>query len=460
MKSFLVCLFTFAGMTAFAYDCEVDSIYYNLNAADNTASVTWGDNKYSGVVNIPAEMEFDGVTYAVTNIGASAFNGCWELTEVTIPNSVTSIALTEWAFDECRNLEKIVVEEGNPIYDSREDCNAIISTNENVLVVGCKNTHIPEDVTSIGYAAFSGRDGMTGFVIPINVTSIGDWAFHNCYDITEFTIPNSITYIGTGAFRYCSRLMELIIPNSVTYIGTEAFGACTGLIELFIPASLTSISSTAFFSCSGLEKIVVEEGNPIYDSRENCNALITTYNDELTIGCKNTVIPGTVTSIGGYAFGECHGLTELTIHNNVTSIGRYAFSGCRNMTDLTIGSSVTSIGECAFQWCSALTSVTSLNPVPPVIADYYEEAFESTTYQNATLHVPADCKSAYEDAEHWKNFLNIEADMPTAIGSVATGLAKNNAAIYTLDGVKLNTTNPSALPSGIYVVNGKKVIVK
>ena len=148
LKSLLVCLFAFTGSTAFAYDCEVDGIYYNLNKTDQTASVT---NKsafartYSGAVHIPEEMVYDGITYSVTSIGNNAFSRCNGLTELTIPNSVTSIG--NYAFQYC--------------------------------------------------------SGLTELTIPNSVTFIGDGAFDDCSGLTELTIPNSVTSIGDGAFEYC-----------------------------------------------------------------------------------------------------------------------------------------------------------------------------------------------------------------------------------------------------------------
>ena len=273
---------------------------------------------------------------------------------MTIGNSVTPIGSgTFWG---CSGLEKIVVEAGNPDYDSREDCNAIIRTSTNELVIGCKNTHIPN-----------------------SVTSIGDYAFRDCSGLTELTIPNSVTSIGNKAFRNCSGLTELTIPNSVT-----------------------SISDEAFYQCSGL--------------------------------------------------------TELTIPSSVTSIGDDAFYGCRGLTELTIPSSVTSIGNGAFYGCSGLTEVTSLSTTPPAISSSTFDRY--TMMRTATLHVLAGCKEAYAQEWYWRDFLDILEDAVDGIAPVVAGQQAKPAAIYTLDGVKLNATSLRDLPSGVYVINGKKVIVK
>ena len=288
-----VCLFALVGTTAFAQQVEIDSIYYNLDDSTLTASVTYGNEKYSGAVHIPEEIVFYGTTYSVTSIGWAAFNYCSGLTEVAIPNSVTSI---------------------------------------------------------------------------------DDSAFSDCRGLTKLTIPDGVTSIGNGAFDGCSGLTELTIGNSVTTIGDNAFRGCSGLTEVIIPDS-------------------------------------------------------------------------------VTSIGGWAFYNSRSLIKLTIGSSVTSIGREAFPYCYNLISVTSLNPTPPAI---FPDTFASS--HDATLHVPAGCKEAYQ-AGFW-GFLNILEDAVDGIAPVVAGQQPTTDAIYTLDGVKLNATSLQDLPSGIYIVNGKKYVVK
>ena len=357
LKLMMLCLFFITGMSTYAYDCEVDGIYYDLNTTNHTANVTYAPlgGSYSGIVNIPEYIEYNGVTYTIVSIGDYAFSNCNGLTELTIGNSVTSIGMS---------------------------------------------------------------------------------ALFYCSGLAKLTIGNSVTSIGDNAFQYCSGLTELTFPNSVTSIGGYAFDGCRGLTELTIPSSVSSIGTNAFRNWS-LEKIMVEEGNPYYDSREDCNGIIRTENNELILGCQNTHIP-----------------------NSVTSIGRYAFQGCRGLTELTIPNSVTSIGLLAFNACTSLLSVTSLNLLPPTAPLGFElVCFDDETYQNATLHVPAGCKEAYQQAECWKNFLNIQDDAVTGIESVKAD-KQGKTAIYTLDGKRLQTTNVADLPTGIYIVNGKKVVVK
>ena len=265
-----------------------------------------------------SSLERITIPNSVTRIEALAFENCSSLTSITIPSSVTRLASI--AFFSCSSLETIVVDSNNPYYDSRNNCNAIIETSTNELLVGCKNTTIPN-----------------------SVTWIVDHAFYSCSSLTSITIPNSVTRIGNGAFEDCSSLESIIIPNSVTSIGSDAFSGCFKLAN-----------------------ITVDENNSVYDSRNNCNAIIKTSTNELKVGCKNTTIPNSVTSIGNSAFIGCSSLESITIPNSVTSIGEFAFIDCSSLESITIPNSVTEIGHFAFSGCSSLTSITIPNSVTSI----------------------------------------------------------------------------------------------
>ena len=148
-----------------------------------------------------------------------------------------------------------MVESGNPRYDSHNDCNAIIETASNTLIVGCKNTIIPNSVTEIGDYAFDGCTGLTGIVIPNSVTAIGFMAFKDCRGLTSIDIPNSVTYIGNFAFFRCTGLTSIVIPNSVTEIDNNTFASCARLISIVIPNSVTSIGYEAFDGCTDLTDV-------------------------------------------------------------------------------------------------------------------------------------------------------------------------------------------------------------
>ena len=279
----------------------------------------------------------------MTSIGKSAFEHT-ALTSVIIGNGVTSIG--EGVFNYCDCITSIIVASDNTKYDSRDNCNAIIETATNTLVVGCKNTIIPNSVTSIGGGAFYGS-GLTSIEIPNSVTSIGDTAFERCHSLTSVTIPNSVTEIGAWAFCDCNSLTSVTIPNSVTSIQACAFNR-TGLTSVEIPNSVTLIEERVFEDCSGLESVT---------------------------------IPNSVTSIGYAAFNRCTGLTSIEIPGSVTEIREEAFSNCSELTEV---------------YCYA-------ENVPNTEAN----VFKNVDLNNATLYVPAASIEAYQAAEPWSQFGNI-----------------------------------------------------
>ena len=352
------------------------------------------------------------------------------------------------------------------------------------------------NVISIGEWAFTNCSSLTSVEIPNGVTSIGEWAFGSCSSLTSVVIPNSVTSIGISAFSDCSSLTSIEIPNSVTSIDIGAFGGCSSLTSVEIPSSVTSIYDNPFAGCSSLTSITVADDNPIYDSREACNAIIETASNTLITGCLNTVIPSSVTSIGwatfsgcssltsikipnsvtsigGYAFIACSALTSIEIPNSVTSIGEGAFSDCSALTSIEIPNSVTSIGDRAFSLCSSLTSIEIPNSVTSIgngafyrcyaltsVICYAEElpTLGGTIFAytpTVTLYVPASALEAYKAAEQWKEFRTILPIDEYVNGIESTAVEQEtDATYYTLDGVSVK--NPTK--KGIYIRNGKKVL--
>ena len=244
----------------------------------------------------------------------------------------------------------------------------------------------------------------------------------NYQGLTTATIPETVTYngttysvtsIGNYAFWGCSSLTSISIPNSVTSIGKWAFSSCSSLTSVTIPTSVTSIGESAFSYCSSLTSIVVESSNTMYDSRENCNAIIETASNTLIAGCQSTTIPNSVTSIGESAFRGCSSLTSVTIPNSVTSIVESAFRGCSSLTSVTIPNSVTSIGEDAFQACSSIADIYCYATTPPVCDD--DNTFSGVS-KRCNVHVPAGTITNYQVATGWKYFSKfLEISEETAI---------------------------------------------
>ena len=378
---------------SYAYNFESGGIYYNITGSSpGTVAVTYATgsyNSYSSTVDIPSTVTYNGTTYTVTAIGNSAFRSSSNLTGVTIPNTVTSIG--DYAFDGCSSLPSVTIPNGVET----------IGANAFDGCIGLTSITIPNTVMTIGGNAFRYCSGLAVVTIGESVTSIGAEAFQDCTGLTtvffnadscvnmggdvsvfaynsslkKLIIGNNVKIIPNYAFRFCSGLDTLIIPSSVTHIGQLAFNWCSHLKKIQLSDGLVSIDDYAFYNCQDLSEVsipstvehigfgawsecpnivslTVSENNPIYDSRNNCNAIVLSNTNTLVIGCRNTVIPNTVTAIENYAFCGCTGLTgPLTIPDQIVRIGDFAFANCSEITSLTIGKSVDSIGNGAFMGC-------------------------------------------------------------------------------------------------------------
>ena len=355
----------------------IDDIKYTISQGDLHVS-GYDSEHFKGEAKFITTLKYDGREMHVVEIVQKAFYGCTSITSVVIPSSVTSIG--EWAFYGCTNLT---------------------------------SAPIPSSVTSIGERAFQGCYGLTSVIINSNriisknyssnnnlrfifpggnyiiigdgVTRIGNCAFSHYVGMTSVIIPDGVTCIGESAFYCCTGLTSISIPSSVTSIESYAFGGCEGLTSVSIPSSVTSIGSYAFGCCTSLTSISIAEGNPTYNSRDNCNAIIETHSNTLIVGCKNTIIPSSVTCIGEYAFSGGTDITSVSIPSSVTSIGSYAFINCTKLTDV---------------FCYAETVPSS---------DSYYSIFYNSNIANATLHVPAGSVETYKSTSPWSGFKAIVA---------------------------------------------------
>ena len=273
-------------------------------------------------------------------------------------------------------------------------------------------------VTDLG-SVFSNNRNITSFdelQYFSGLTSIGSMAFMYCESLTSMVLPNSLISIENYAFWCCWNLIAIDLPNSVSFIGSNAFYDCHKLTSMTIPNSVTTIQGNPFVYCTRLVRIIVEEGNLVYDSRDNCNAIIKTSTNELVAGCKNTVIPNTVTSIGNVAFSNCTTLTSIVIPNSVVSIGEKAFYFCTGLTSITIPNSVTSIRNEAFFYCANLALIMVLAETPPSLST---DVFYGVK-KYIPLYVPCASVDAYREAGGWNEFTNRMGMCPGTITVTAS----------------------------------------
>lgn len=328
------------------------------------------------------------ISSGMIGIGNFAFENCSDLKSVEIPASVTSIGSA--AFKDCSALESMNIDEANTTYENPEGSNAIVEKSSKTLVAGCKNTKIPDDVKIIGAYAFCGCSDLKSIEIPDNVSEIQVASFDDCSNLTAIHIPAGVDKIALGVFMGCSNLNSItidsanrsyespgnanaiidigtmtllegsnntVIPEGVKVIWQNAFAERIHLKSITIPASVTSIVRMPFSDCDSLEEIKVDADNAIFDSRNNCNAIIESATNTLIAGCGKTVIPEGIETIGDSAFERVKTLTHVTIPKSVTEIRGYAFERCENLSTVNLQKGIQTIGYGAFTECVGLTNL-------------------------------------------------------------------------------------------------------
>lgn len=410
MKKYIFIILALTPLLANAYNLKVDGIYYNIKKVDgkSVAVVTFGDwepmeeessnDRYSGDIVIPETIVDHGFEFVVTQIGEFAFAG-----------SV--------------NLKSII---------------------------------LPQCLQAIKHSSFSGCERLTTIEIPNTVTTIEELAFYDCTLLESVTFGETLQSIGIWAFAHCERLKDVKFPQSLIKIGEFAFGECYGLGSIVIPNSVSSIDHNPFASCSNLKSIKVEIGNPVYDSRDECNAIIETLSNKLICGCQSTTIPNSVTIIGDQAFWGCEGLKSLSLPNSIEKVEDCAFGWCKGLRTLTIPNSVTQIGYSAF-------SCINLNLIISEIKNPFEigkNTFHDNAFMNATLKVPTGTKSIYESTNYWNLFQNIVDDGSSSIEEIKASNIPHD--VYDLHGkmVRQNARTVDEFPKGVYIVEEKKVFIK
>lgn len=452
-----------------AYDFTVDDLYYNIvSLEDLTCEITYGDKvdeyhgTYSGDIVIPETVTYNNKTLTVVKIGEKAFSYCSGLSSVTIPQTVTSIE--ERAFFACPSITKIIIPNSvTYIGDSTffgcgslseivfEDGNEILEWEDNSKYIcgifnGCPmdSLYIGRNFKDISYNNYELFEGSSVKKIKVGntVTKIDNSSFSECKELTEISLGNSITEIGFEAFWCCENLTNISLGNSVKTIGERAFSYCEKLTEVSIPNSVTNIARQAFIGCTNLAEIswgnsVIEIGNQAFNDCKNLTEIS---------------IPNSVITIGSGVFIGCGNLGRVSIGNSVTTIGSNAFNNCGKLTEISLGKSVAEIGSGALTGCSNLTTIYSLNPTPPT---FDSEEFTNSQYIHMNVYVAKGSLTAYQTADVWKNFWNMQEYSPeTGIESIRVDNRQENR-IYDLQGRKLD-----APQHGINIINGKKVLIK
>ena len=384
-------------------------ITYLRTGDSSVMTIASSPSDVKGALYIPETVTYEGHDFTVTNIGPASFINCTDLTSVTIPRTVTAIGSN--AFKGCPKLSLTTIFSPTLTsigYNAFYDCNSTYFTFYAEEAPGLGSIiNLPHAKGIYCFVPAGSIDAYKAAVAAAywgtnnvdRVSAIGDVGFifssldeNNVnirYEVTS-TSPAEVKVIyNSGAEYFGQGNQAMSIPETATFdnvtysvTGIANFLGGNSVTSLFVPKSVTSIDDWAFAFCDVLESIIVDEDNPVFDSPNDCNAII--RDNTLVVGCRNTVIPNDVTAIGINAFGNCNGLSSITIPSSVTSIGEYAFGYCQNLIDVI---------------CCAET--------PPTLD---QDAFEGLS-SSAKLYVPDDDLNSYKSSA-WTSYFNVANILP------------------------------------------------
>ena len=418
------------------------------------------------------------------NIGNYAFSGCTALQTADISNEGY---ISDYAFSGCTALTTAnISNKGDIGYYAFSGCTALTTANisnkgyvGNYAFSGCNNlaeATLGDSVTSIGASAFYGCSMLGNIDIPDNVATLGSKTFYNCSSLESAKIGAGVTAINEATFSGCSSMTSITIGGSVKTIGQNAFYGCSALAEITIPQSVTKIADYVFDNCSSLADVIIEDNSTALSLGSNGASPLfadcpldsmyigrkISYSTSSSYGyspfyrntsLRTVVITDTETEIYDNEFYGCSNLKNVSIGNGVKKIGKWAFSGCSSLDYFAFGDNVQSIGEEAFSDCNNVTRILTSAMTPPVCGN---QALDDINKWNCSLYVPSEAKSAYQQAEQWREFFFIE-DLPLGINDVVADKDHSNAATVYYDLQGRVVENPT---SGIYIIDGKKVFVK
>ena len=369
-------------------------IFNTINSPDGylcevTHPETYIENFYTGDVEIPSLVVFEGVSYSVAGIGSYAFSGCPALQSVTFPESLSYVGRN--AFEGC---------------------------------VGLSEVSLPTNVGEIGEQAFYGCSDLFSFKAP-GLVDIGASAFSGCYSLSEFQ-AGSLRNISDGAFANCRSLSAFELPDGAR-LGKGVFTGCISLEEFSLPADLKQLPDYSFNGCSSL-RIVANTANLLS---------IGDYAFYSCISLKEFDFGPETVSIGRSAFGLCRDLSLDSIRGKNAVIESFAFTGCESLENIAVvgvreigeeafandfalqsvsfDPSIFSIAERAFLGCGSLAKVGCFAPQPPGLA---QTAFEQSVYDTALLEVMSGKRLLYMQSPPWSLFRNVTDMSPDAVREV------------------------------------------
>lgn len=455
------------------YDLEIDGLYYDIvSVSDKTCALTSGENSYSGIINIPDSVSFNGRYMRVVAIKDGTFTESEHLDELTIPASVVNIYGKVFGYGSTIDVLKFPYGETPLTVGTYKDGPYSSSpTVTSFKYCNPKQVYFDRELTS----GFSSHSSVETLTIGKNVNHFDAGYFNECSNLKELYIEESVEPLifdytwGQSQFKSCpltevyigrnfqfyhdtrndispfeaKPIENLVLGNNVTILEKESFSRCSSLITVMFPyieeigdyafyecknlntplfpSSIKKIGYESFYSCKNFTEITLDCDVDLIESGAfgNCSSL------------SGVKINGIVKKIGRSAFGYCEKLssvdfgnyvetigeralansaiTSIALPNSLKNIDKDAFYNCVQLKNVLIGNGIETIGEGAFNsGYSGTMELDSLVIGNPIPPTISETSFSSKTYLNCTLSVPAESVQKYKDAEYWGDFWNIE----------------------------------------------------
>lgn len=481
--------------------------FYNCNKLEQVWFYHEEDDKLelgSNIFEYCTQLSAIDMPQSIKTVTAGMFKFCASLPSITLPASVEEIhsiafencVLMKWielptnltvlhsdAFRNCDLLETIYYNAVNCTETKGEAFSGLLGLKEVIcsddvksipqrMFKDCKylsNVKFPEQLKYIGRYAFDGCTSLKDVQLGYYVEHIDTCAFRNSGVAGTIKLDHCMTKVGAGAFEACTYLKSVEMAESEYYIDIDenAFVRCTSLEEiqmvervktikdgaftatsirsLYIPASVAYIGRNIVQNVNELTSITVADANTIYDSRDNCNAIIKTSSNTLIIGTHISSIPSTVTAIDDFAF-YLASMESIDIPDSVKTIGEQAFYGCQNLKSVRIGVGMENIGKWAFYNSLNIRDVVVDCQVPPTC--YSDLTFYNDVYAKGSLYVPEGTADAYSTATTWKKFNQVVGVDGVMVDDNAVEVER-----YDLNGCRL--TEPAKGINIIKMSNGK-----